>query len=142
MSPILGAVAYRWQSGSGEGIRSTALTTIQVGLLRELFRNLVAFRNLYEDTGQDIITGPEGIEFSLWDLEHLYEHLHLLPTRQAQAIELCLVGQFKEREAAVIMGVSITNPVAMYATDGLKNLVRMIDARELRAFSSPNLAVA
>ena len=102
------------------------METISISILRELFRNLIPFRNLYEDTGQDTILN-DGVEYSLWDLERLYEALPLLPPRQAEAIELVYVRQMKEKAAAVAMGVSPTNPVCVYATDGLKNLVKLIE---------------
>lgn len=96
--------------------------------LRELFRNLQAWRALYEAEALDSITGPDGEGWSLWDVEYLYRQLPVLPLRQRQAIELCLVQNVKEADAAVLMGVSVTNPVAMYATEGLKKLIAMIQA--------------
>ena len=48
---------------------------LTVGVLREVFRNLVLFRDVYEQTQEDTIYGPEGIELSLWDLEYLYAQL-------------------------------------------------------------------
>lgn len=115
------------------------MDAVSVGVLRELMRNLIPFRTLYEDTGQDTIIGPDRVEYSLWDLERLYESLFLLPPRQAEAIELCLVRQYRERDAAVAMGVSETNPVAMYATDGLKNLIRMVESGQI-SWSRPSTA--
>lgn len=123
---------------SEEGLGS-CVDIVAVAVLRELMRNLIPFRNLYEDTGQDILVGPDRVEYSLWDLERLYESLHLLPPRQAEAIELCLVRQYKEREAALAMGVSETNPVAMYATDGLKNLIKMVEAGTI-SWARPSVA--
>ncbi len=108
---------------------------LSVTILRELFRNLVQFRNLLEDTGQDVIVAPNGDEWCLHDLEYLLaEGVPLLPPRQAEAIQLCLIEQKKERVAAVIMGVSPTNPVAAYAADGLSNLIRIIERGELPRF--------
>lgn len=104
---------------------------MQVGVLRELLRNLQAFRAFYEAEGIDTITGPDGIDYCLHDVEYLYEQVRHLSTRQRQAIELCLVGNVKEKEAALIMGVSQTNPVMMYATNGLKKLVEMVEAGDL-----------
>jgi DNA-directed RNA polymerase specialized sigma24 family protein len=115
--------------------------TLSVSILRELFRNLVAFRNLHEDTGQDVISDPRFGEWCLHDLEYLYvEGLPLLPPRQAEAIELCLVQQYKEREAALMMGVKVTNPVAAYAADGLANLIRMIERGDLPRFRVEEVA--
>jgi len=104
---------------------------VGVGTLRELFRNLQAFRTAYETDGLDTITGPDGVTYCLWDLEYLYGEIHRLSPRQRQAIELCLVANLKEVEVATMMGLSPTNPVAMYATLGLKKLVEMIDSGEL-----------
>lgn len=107
---------------------------MQVGTLRELLRNLQAFRAFYESEGIDTITGPDGIDYCLWDIEHIYGQVKCLSQRQRQAIELCLVGNVKEKQAALIMGVSITNPVMMYATNGLKKLVEMVEAGEVPRF--------
>lgn len=97
---------------------------LDVNTLRALFRNLLAFRALYQDQGIDEITGPGGVVFSLWDLEVLYAKVPSLPPRQAQAIEWCLIRGERETDVAVKMGLRPTNPVAMYATLGLKKLVR------------------
>ena len=107
---------------------------MQVGTLRELLRNLQAFRAFYETEGIDTITGPDGIDYCLWDIEHIYGQVGHLSQRQRQAIELCLVSNVKEKQAALIMGVSITNPVMMYATNGLKKLTEMIDSGEIPRF--------
>jgi len=83
----------------------------------------------------DTILGPDGNDYNLHDVEYLYsERIHLSP-RQKQAIELCLYQNLKEKEAARIMGVSETNPVAMYATDGLRKLCDLIAAGELTRYS-------
>ncbi len=109
--------------------------------LRELFRNLQQFRAIYESYGIDTINGPDG-EICLWDLEYLYSQLHRLPLRQHQAIELCLVRNIKETDAAVLMGVSPTNPVAMYATSGLEKIVFYIRTGALPKFyESPRQGV-
>lgn len=103
--------------------------------LRELFRGLQAFRAVYEEHGVEQITDNDGVEWVIHDLVYLYEEgLPLLPPRQRQAIELCLVRNEREKDAAVEMGVSPTNPVAMYATEGLKALLRMIEAGDLPRF--------
>lgn len=108
---------------------------LDVATLRELFRNLVAFRSLYESEGVDVIQGPDGREWSLWDLEYLYrEAQERLPDQQKKAIELCLVRNIKESDAAVMMGVSSTNPVAAYATLGLEKIVRFVKAGALSRY--------
>jgi DNA-directed RNA polymerase specialized sigma24 family protein len=108
-----------------------------------MFRNLVAFRSLYESEGLEVITAPDGTEWSLWDLEYLYEESQLrLPPQQRKAIELCLVRNVKESEAAVMMGVSATNPVAKYATEGLRKMIQFIESGQLRRFRSEDRRVA
>lgn len=108
---------------------------LTVGVLRELFRNLQAFHAVFETDGIDTIIGPDGTEWCLWDLEYLYrEGLPMLPPRQRQAIELCLIHNVKESDAAVRMGVSPTNPVAMYATSGLQKLIGLIESGSFSRF--------
>jgi DNA-directed RNA polymerase specialized sigma24 family protein len=105
-----------------------------VGVLRELLRNYRAFRAAYEADGLDTITGPDGTPYCLHDLTYLISQLDRLSPRQRQAIHLCLLDNVKEVDAARIMGVSETNPVAMYATLGLKKLIEMIRMGELNRY--------
>lgn len=107
---------------------------LSVRTLRELFRNIQQFRALYETEGIDEVMGPDGDVHSYFDLEYLYRQLPLLPKRQQQAIELCLVQNMVESEAAVTMGVSATNPVSMYATSGLEKLVVLVNSGGLRCY--------
>ena len=111
---------------------------ISVTVLRELFRNLQEWDSLYQSEGIDTITGDDGQSYSLWDLKYLYGHLGKLPKRQHQAIELYLVQNMREADAAVVMGVSATNPIGIYATVGLKKLIGMIEAGELPKFKADN----
>lgn len=101
---------------------------LSVSLLRSLFRNLQAFRSVFESDGIDVLIGPDGTEWCLHDLEYLYGQLPVLPPRQRQAIELCLVRNIKESDAAVMMGVSPNNPVCAYASSGLTKLIGMIQS--------------
>lgn len=102
---------------------------LSVGILRELLRSYQAFYAVFESDGIDTVIGPDGEAYCLWDLTYLYDQARVvLPRRQFEAIELCLIHNRKESDAAVQMGVSPTNPVAMYATSGLQKLVAMIDA--------------
>lgn len=105
-----------------------------LGTLRELLRNLQAFEALFEAEGIDTITSPDGEEWCLYDLQYLYRCRTLLSPRQQQAIELCLYDNIKEREAARIMGISETAPVSIYANNGLKRLLVMIDDGQLPRF--------
>lgn len=110
------------------------MSALDVATLRELFRNLALFRSVYESDGVTSVWCPGGYEITIWDLEYLYENLCLLTPRQREAIEFCLVQNMRERDAAARMGVSPTNPVAMYASSGLQKLIGMIQAGELPRF--------
>ena len=107
-----------------------------MSVLRELFRNLQAFRSYVEAGGsEDLIW--HGHEYSYWDLERIYLYSQAtLPRRQHQAIFLCLYQNVLEKKAAEIMGVSPTNPVAMYATKGLEKLIS-----DLRAGRIPSVRI-
>jgi DNA-directed RNA polymerase specialized sigma24 family protein len=102
--------------------------SLDVRTLRELFRNLKQWRSLYESEQLDTIASPDGDEYCLWDIESLYGQIDTLPKRQYQAIELYLVQNMKEAEAAVKMGVSATNPIGIYASVGLQKLINMAEA--------------
>lgn len=58
-----------------------------------------------------------------------------LPLRQQQAIELFLVLNLPEDEAALAMGLARTNPVGMYATSGLTRLLKLMDTGYLGRFA-------
>jgi hypothetical protein len=107
-----------------------------VSTLRELFRNLQAFRSFVEAGGsEDLIW--HGHVFNYWDLERVYAYSQaILPKRQYQAIFLCLYQNVLEKDAAGMMGVSPTNPVAMYATKGLEKLLT-----DLRSGRIPNVRI-
>lgn len=102
--------------------------------LRELFRQLLAIRSTYQETGLEEVVSPAGNTWSIWDLEYLFKATKRLSQRQQQAITLCLVHGMREREAAINMGVSPTNPVMMYATLGLQRLLDMVDSGQLGRF--------
>lgn len=127
---------------------ATSKTDPRVNSLRILFRHLLAFRSLYESEGISEIVTHNGVSWSLFDLEYLYKATMrrptghkdydrdhpCLPIRQQQAIELFLVLNMPEDQAALQMGLSPTNPVGMYATSGLTRLLRMMDSGELPRF--------
>lgn len=121
----------------GRGRRVVAPST-----LRELLRNLQAFRAFYEAEGQDTITGPDGKSYCLFDIEHLYEQVVFLSPRQRQAIELCLVNNVLEKDATKIMGVSATNPVMMYATNGLRKICARIDQGLVPRYSEVEIEIS
>ena len=105
-------------------------------------RHLQAWQSLYETDNIDTITGPDGSIYHLTDIQYLYGCRTLLSPRQRQSIELCLYENVKEKDATFIMGVSVTNPVAMYATDGLSRLCTMIAAGELPRFQPDAQSIA
>lgn len=109
---------------------------IDVRTLRELFRNLQAWQSLYETEGIDTITGRDGQEYCLHDIRYLYEQsqTRLLSPRQSQAIRMFLFENIKETEVATAMGVSITNPVASYATQGMKRLIELVSTGRIARF--------
>lgn len=113
-----------------------------VGVLRELFRHLQSFQALYESHGIDVITGPDGTTYHLIDIEYLYSCRTSLSARQAQAIELFLYENIKEREVARMMDVSETNPIAIYASQGLARLCEMIEAGRLPRYRGEGHDVA
>lgn len=88
----------------------------------------------------ETLMGADGRDYNVHDIEYLYSCRITLSPRQRQAIELCLYQNYKEKEAARIMGVSETNPVAMYATDGLRKLCDLIEAGELTRYSEREYA--
>lgn len=121
--------------------------TIAVRTLRELFRNLQAWQSLYETDGIDTVTGPDGQVYCLHDIRYLYEQsqgtmmprpgakpVPVLSPRQSQAIRMFLYENTKETDVAIAMGVSITNPVASYATQGMVRLIELIETDQIRRF--------
>ena len=96
---------------------------MDVATLREIFRNSRQWESLRETESLDTICGPDGEEYNFHDVKFLYENLHVLPKRQAEAIRLYLIENMRERDAAVKMGLSPTNPVGMYASTGLTKLI-------------------
>lgn len=114
--------------------------SLSVTVLRELFRNLQAWRAAFETDGIETITDPDGNDWCLWDIEYLYSQIHRLSPRQREAIQLCLVENVKEVDAARLMGVSETNPVAMYATLGLKKLIELVGKGDLPRFQMTEVA--
>lgn len=99
-----------------------------VAELRELLRHLQEFRAAYEADGVDEVSTPQGNRWTLWDLEYLYQQSQQhLSSRQAQAIDLCLVQGKSEREVSAVMGIAASNPVAIYASQGLHRLIEMIE---------------
>lgn len=106
-----------------------------VSVLRELIRNLQSWESLYAAREvDDTIMAPDGVEYSLFDIQYIYSCRTRLAPRQREAIELFLYENIREKAVAERMGVSSTNPVAMYATDGLKRLCFMIDSGMLERY--------
>lgn len=114
---------------------------LTVNILRELFRQLQAWESIFESDGVDTITGPGGEQICLFDVQYLHAQLHRLPKRQREAIELYLVQNMREADAAVAMGVSATNPIGIYATVGLQKIVDMIEVGGLPRFGDSPVPV-
>ena len=113
-----------------------------MSVLRELFRNLQLFEALYETEGIDILTASDGRQVSLWDAQYLYEqrrHPSLSP-RQRQAIELFLYENLTESATSEAMGIMDTNPIGMYATDGLKKILVLVQSGSLRLYRQEGIA--
>jgi hypothetical protein len=109
---------------------SAKKTDARVQELRSLLRHLHAFRACYETDGVSEITGPNGVVWSLWDLEEIYRvavKTDLLPFRQRQAIEMFLVLNMSEADVALAMNIRASNPIGMYATSGLVHLLQQMD---------------
>jgi hypothetical protein len=133
-SNLRGPYATARREAASDGLTSIPKDP-RVSELRELFRNLEAFRTVYESTGVQEVTSDDGATWSLWDLEYLYRKaMELLTPRQSQAIDLYLVRNIREKDAARMMGVSETNPVAMYATLGLRRLLDLMESGSLSRF--------
>ncbi|WP_281711890.1 hypothetical protein [Dermacoccus nishinomiyaensis] len=107
---------------------------LTVGVLRELFRNLQLWESLWETDHIDVLRGPNGVEYQLHDIQYLYECRSMLSPRQMEAIEMCLYRDIREKDVSLLMGVSPTNPVAMYATNGLERILAMMNAGKLPRF--------
>ena len=100
--------------------------------LRVIFRGLVVWRDLFDRYGSDLQTviDESGIEWDLMEVELLYRvSQERLTTRQAQAIRYFLLGNMREEDVAVAMGIKPSNPIGLYATEGLRRLVEMVDQR-------------
>lgn len=92
-------------------------------MLRELFRHLQEFEALFESEGIDALIGPDGTIYSIFDLRRLYDKRYeLLSLQRARAIEFFLYLDLREQDAAEAMGLSRETPVAIYATQGLKQM--------------------
>lgn len=106
--------------------------SVDVTTLRQLLKGLQNWRAVNEDYGVCVIPDPKGREWHILDVEMIYRASQtLLAPRQSQAIKYHLVNNMREADVARLMGIAPTNPVGMYATDGLKHLVSMIEDRLL-----------
>ena len=83
----------------------------------------------------DILVGTDGRDYALWDVEVFYAQRVVVPDRMRQAIQLCLYENLKERDAAVRMGISASNPVSVYATIGLTNMLAKATVGELSGYA-------
>ena len=102
--------------------------SVDVATLRQLFKGLQHWRAALEDHQISTLNDPHDREWHILDVEMLYRASQtLLAPRQSQAIELHLFQNMKESDVARMMGIAPSNPIGMYATDGLKHLVSMIE---------------
>lgn len=107
---------------------------MEVAVLRELFRNLQLFESMRQEYDLTEVTGPDGTTYSIYDIEYLYGCRDRLSTRQRQAIELFLYHNIRERDVARMMGVAETNPIAIYATQGLTRICQMARQGDLAKY--------
>ena len=89
---------------------------------------------MYEARDVEDVLVYREFSVSLWDLDYLVVNLKRLPPRQYEAIQYCFLEGMRESDAAVRMGVSPTNPVSMYANEGVKKILVMIEAGDLPRF--------
>lgn len=113
--------------------------TVVVNTHRELIRNLQAWHSMFESlqVSDTLVSGVDGAEYSLWDIDYLYAQRARLPEQMCRAIELCLYENVLEKKAAVLMGVAESNPVAVYATVGLTRLLALALAGDLPGYRLP-----
>lgn len=107
--------------------------TVQVH--KELLRNLRHWRSLFEagEVG-DILSGGDGQEYALWDIQRFAESRVLLAERQSVAIELFLLDNLTEKESAIQMGIKPSSPVAIYVTVGVSRLLGMAYRGEIAGY--------
>lgn len=102
---------------------------------RELIRNLQHWRSLYEALEvDDVLVASDARSYSLWDVQVFYEQRAVVPPRMQQSIQYCLYENMKEKDAAVRMGISASNPVSEYATIGLTTMLSMASKGELSGY--------
>lgn len=102
--------------------------TITVDGLRVVLRGLLAWRDLFDRYGDVLytVTDPFGVEWELHEVERLYQmSQEVLTRRQAQAVRYFLVDNMREEDVAVAMGIKPSNPIGLYATEGLRRIVEL-----------------
>ena len=107
--------------------------SVDVDTLRTLFKGLQLWRAGVEDHGLSSLVIPgTGVEWHILDVEMLYRASQtLLAPRQSQAIRLFLFENMRESDVARLLPIAPTNPIGLYATDGLRHLVEMVEERLL-----------
>lgn len=118
---------------------------------RELIRNLQHWHSLFEaDEVPDVLVASDSRSYSLWDVIFFYEQRLVVPLRMQESIQFCLYENMKEKDAALRMGVKASNPVSVYATIGLTNMLAKATQGELSGYTialdesepSPDLVTA
>jgi hypothetical protein len=103
---------------------------VTVDGLRVMFRGLSVWRDLFERFGVELqtVSDEHGTEWDLFEVEKLFiVSQQRLTARQAQAIRYFLVGNMREEDVAVAMGIKRSNPIGLYATEGLRRLVILVE---------------
>jgi hypothetical protein len=100
-----------------------------------LIRNLQQWLSLFESMEiPDTLVAPDGHEYSLWDVQRFYEQRAVCPDRMQQSIQYCYFENMKEKDAAVRMGISASNPVSVYGTIGLTTMLTKASTGELPGY--------
>lgn len=106
-----------------------------VAVHRELIRNLQHWRSLFEiGEVSDVLVASDSRSYSLWDVQTFYVERRVTSPRQQQSIQFCLYENMKEKDAALRMGISKSNPVSEYATIGLTAMLGMATRGELSGY--------
>lgn len=101
-----------------------------------MIRNLQHWHSLFEaDEVPDVLVASDSRSYSLWDVIFFYEQRLVVPLRMQESIQFCLYENMKEKDAALRMGVKASNPVSVYATIGLTNMLAKATQGELSGYT-------
>ena len=88
--------------------------TKQHRFLREALRHFYEFEQLFVQTGQSVIKGPDQIEICFLDLK---DGLNRLSKRKREAIYYNVIQDMRQKDVAEIMGIT-TVSVGQYVESG------------------------